>query len=97
MKYQPPALLSVLLVCLSDFLVMDIVNFHGSGFEGSVEDEEVDITVEVRSDFLFHVLDPVLKGNGCSMAALFRSQNKSDQNVLGGQIRLEEWKKSISL
>ena len=43
---------------------MNIVNFHGSGFEGSVEDEEVDVTVEVRSDFLFHVLVPVLKGNG---------------------------------
>ena len=79
---------------LSDFFVMNIVNFHGSGFDGSVEDEEVDITVEVRSDFPFHVLVPVPKGNGCSMAALFRSQNKSDQNVLGGQIRLEEWKRS---
>ena len=74
---------------------MDIVNFHGSGFEGSVEDDEVDITVEVRSDFLFHVLVSVEKGNGCSMAALFRSQNKSDQNVLSGYIRLKEWNRSI--
>ena len=42
---------------------MIIVTFHGSGFEGSVEDDEVDITV-VRSDFLFHVLVSVEKGNG---------------------------------
>ena len=43
MKYQAPALLSSQGGSVSDFLVMDIVNFHGSGFEGSVG---VDITVE---------------------------------------------------
>ena len=36
-------------------------NFYGSGLEGSVEDEEVDITVKVRSDFRFQVLVLVLK------------------------------------
>ena len=33
----------------------------GSGLEGSVEHEEVDITVKVRSDFRFQVLILVLK------------------------------------
>ena len=40
---------------------MDIVNLHGSGLAGSVGDEQVDKTVEVRSDFRFRVLVHVLK------------------------------------
>ena len=32
---------------------MDIVNFHGSGFEESVEDEKVDIIVEFVPIFSF--------------------------------------------
>ena len=67
---------------------MDIVNLHGSGLEGSVGNEQVDITVEVRSDFRFRVLVHVLK----VMVALkliysgrfylYLGDNNSDQNVL---------------
>ena len=66
MKYQPPVLLSsqgrqFYSFSLSDFLLINIVNFHGSGFEGSVEDQEVDITVKIRSDFLVPVQFPFRK------------------------------------
>ena len=66
------------------FRGIDIVNFHGSGLEGSVGDQEVDITFEVCSNFRFlvHILKVMDFNFLLPLLSLFRRQNNSNQNVL---------------